>query len=51
MMEIEFFCALKQKESGCVLRTLKMGFFGNLVLRSLVDGAEGELWSNPICIT
>ena len=24
---------------------------GNLVSRSLVDEAEGEIWPNPICIT
>ena len=26
-------------------------FFSNLVPRSLVDEAEGEIWPNPICIT
>ena len=28
-----------------------MGLYFNLVPRSLVDEAEGEIWPNPICIT
>ena len=34
-----------------LIKKLKLWLEGNLVPRSLVDEAEGEIWPNPICIT
>ena len=31
--------------------TKKLSILSNLVPRSLVDEAEGEIWPNPICST
>lgn len=37
-------------ESFCIsMNLLWISKIGNIVLSSLVDEAEGKIWSNPIC--
>ena len=46
-----YYCVNKQCNTSFEFSSILLTVDLNLVPRSLVDEAEGEIWPNPICIT